>query len=202
MIRNPTRLTTRKPTRLPSTSGATPLLPGDYPASASIVRFTRDSANVSTGQNVTTSTGFYRIVFPDGVLGEVKADNLVVIIPPTDGIEEFAIFSCDESGTQYGLIESIGLFGYHLITFDGTECNGITAVDLPVNHLTEIIAAGMSSLQHVDISSNQLSESALNAFFTSLPDPGIAEIYCYDNPGADTCDTTIAELKGYTVYTS
>jgi hypothetical protein len=55
----------------------------------------------------------------------------------------------------------------------------------------------------VDLSNNSLSETALNQFFTDLPATNkTVTIRVVGNPGAATCDTSIATNKGYTVVTS
>jgi hypothetical protein len=45
---------------------------------------------------------------------------------------------------------------------------------------------------------NQLTASALNALFASLPvrTPNYGSIFIDGNPGTDTCDSSIAENKG------
>jgi hypothetical protein len=55
----------------------------------------------------------------------------------------------------------------------------------------------------LNLSNNSLSESTLNQLFTDLPSTNkTATINVAGNPGAATCDPTIATNKGYTVVTS
>lgn len=55
----------------------------------------------------------------------------------------------------------------------------------------------------INITSNQLSATALNNFFTDLPSTSVTcTIRVSGNPGAATCNPTIATAKGYTVVTA
>jgi hypothetical protein len=69
------------------------------------------------------------------------------------------------------------------------------------NHLTSssLDISGCPVLQVLDCHINQLDSTALNVVFTALPtrtkDYGYLSIY--DNPGADSCNRTIAENKGW-----
>lgn len=55
----------------------------------------------------------------------------------------------------------------------------------------------------LNFGNQNLSESVLNQFFTDLPATNkTATINVAGNPGAATCDTSIATNKGYTVVTS
>jgi hypothetical protein len=54
----------------------------------------------------------------------------------------------------------------------------------------------------LDLLSQSLSQSAINVFFTELPvTSNTASIRVAGNPGAATCDPSIATDKGYTVVT-
>jgi len=53
-----------------------------------------------------------------------------------------------------------------------------------------------------DASGNNMSDTAIDAFFTDLPTASYtATLDFQNNPGSATCDPTIATAKGYTVIT-
>jgi len=60
-----------------------------------------------------------------------------------------------------------------------------------------------TALRILECTSNQLTATALNTLFGTLHSntiEGVKTIYIGNNPGTDTCDTSIAENKGWTVY--
>jgi hypothetical protein len=67
---------------------------------------------------------------------------------------------------------------------------------------------GLTKLEQLTCENNKLEAPALNAIFTALPTAGTPDpehgIFYYvnvsGNPGAATCDKTIAEGKGWYVY--
>jgi hypothetical protein len=64
--------------------------------------------------------------------------------------------------------------------------------------LQRFIATGLT--RGITISGNLLSATEINNFFTSLGTAsGAQTIVVTGNPGAATCDVTIATLKGFTV---
>jgi hypothetical protein len=66
------------------------------------------------------------------------------------------------------------------------------------NSLSRIEIGSLNSgLRLIHSSSNRLSSEELNAIFERLPYSGT--IVIYDNPGALTCDATIARNKNWTV---
>jgi hypothetical protein len=70
------------------------------------------------------------------------------------------------------------------------------------NQITTLDVSGCMALQGVDCSHNQLTAAALDAVLMALPDRAgedYAAISVSDNPGADGCDRTIAEDKGWRV---
>jgi len=73
-------------------------------------------------------------------------------------------------------------------------CNNNQLKDLDVSKNTKLIK--------LDCSRNNLSEEALNALFKTLHNNHTEDkkiIFVYGNPGAKTCDKTIAEEKGWEV---
>ena len=71
------------------------------------------------------------------------------------------------------------------------------------NKITSLDVSNNSVLMYIGCQSNLLSTEALNSLFTTLPSRsevnGIADIYIYYNPGADTCDRHLAEEKGWNI---
>jgi len=62
-----------------------------------------------------------------------------------------------------------------------------------------------TALTDLYCSYNQLSATALNTLFDSVHSNASAEgksIFIYANPGTDTCNTSIATNKGWTVNTA
>ena len=104
-----------------------------------------------------------------------------------------------------------------LTTFDATGwgLNLLSRLDLAGNRLTRLLCPG-SKLSYKtyasgfgyfgsSVSSNRLSASALNDFFTSLganPQGNQGVLSVQQNPGSATCDPTIATAKNYIVGTS
>lgn len=85
-----------------------------------------------------------------------------------------------------------------------SNCGGITNTNLTFNgcvFLRKLIMTGMRI--GFNISGNALQAAALNALFTSLGTAnGAQTINVSLNPGAATCDTSIATAKGFTVITA
>jgi hypothetical protein len=112
------------------------------------------------------------------------------------------------SVTDLPLLEVLQLSGNQLTSFSGAGLDSLVSLNLSENQLTSIDGAGMElsfyhhhALAGSDFKYNNLSASALNAFFTSLGNAsGVLEV-AY-NPGSATCDPTIATAKGYTVITA
>jgi hypothetical protein len=72
------------------------------------------------------------------------------------------------------------------------------------NLLTTLNVSSFTNLNSLDCSDNQLTSSALNDLFGTLHiNPGPFERYVYiaDNPGTSDCNVSIAEEKGWTVFT-
>jgi hypothetical protein len=84
-----------------------------------------------------------------------------------------------------------------------TDCGNIFNRDGMFFNTGNISKLIMNNLRRgVDISNNKMSADALDAFFNSLgTNLGSDPITITGNPGAATCDTTIATSKGFTVIT-
>ncbi|MDR0873462.1 MAG: hypothetical protein LBN27_08375 [Prevotellaceae bacterium] len=105
-----------------------------------------------------------------------------------------------------------------LETLDLTNNTALRRISCRFNRLTNItVTSSHTDLAQMSIGFNQLNTEAINAIFTALPQapaeympPAILEkdrvasndvyIHTGGNPGATTCDKTIAEAKGWTVY--
>ena len=108
----------------------------------------------------------------------------------------------------------IAVGGSALTTLDlscSTTYNGIYAGNCNLTSIT--IANGTANEFNAtyDLSGNNLSASAINAFFTALGQGTLVEkkkkglvppsILVHNNPGSATCDPTIATAKAWAVYT-
>ena len=108
------------------------------------------------------------------------------------------------SGTGLSSLTNLFLNTNQLTTFDGTGLSSLTGLYIRNNQLTSIDGGGMelSDMYYYysgsDFRANDLSASALNAFFTTLGDAA-GVLMVGGNPGSATCDPTIATDKGYTV---
>jgi hypothetical protein len=81
-----------------------------------------------------------------------------------------------------------------------TNCNGVTTTNLFSNSraLKRLILTGLT--RAVNISNQNHNASSLNAFFTSLGTAsGTQNVTITGNPGAATCNQSIATAKGWTV---
>jgi len=105
----------------------------------------------------------------------------------------------------------VAIFGDYGNIVDFKNCNRIQflRVDGFSSITTLLNAQDLTSLENVgtiiaaNLSNCSIGEAALNQFFTDLPATSkTATINVAGNPGAATCDTTIATNKGYTVVTS
>ena len=66
------------------------------------------------------------------------------------------------------------------------------------SNLTKLDVSNNKVLTRLVCNYNQLTGSALNALFESLPDnAGKKFIYIHGNPGAEDCNLSIAERKGW-----
>ncbi len=79
--------------------------------------------------------------------------------------------------------------------------SSVSILSNPFNGTTNIDTLILNGCRYgFNIASNEMSATALNALFTSLGTAvGSQTITITGNPGASTCDTTIATSKGFTV---
>ena len=108
----------------------------------------------------------------------------------------------------------IAVGGSALTTLDlscSTTYNGIYAGNCNLTSITIANGTANEFFATYDLSGNNLSASAINAFFTALGQGTIVEkkkkglvppsILVHNNPGSATCDPTIATAKAWAVYT-
>ena len=120
-----------------------------------------------------------------------------------------ALTVLDVSGSQ---LTSLDLNRNTALTSLFVQNTSLTSLDLSRNTaLTELYVIGnslltglnvgnnMSALTRVDVSNNQLSISALNALFESLPSSR-GNIRIGHNPGTSGANRSIAEAKGWYVF--
>ena len=89
-----------------------------------------------------------------------------------------------------------------LKNLDISKNTELEELDCRQNQLTSLDVSKNTKLVKLNCSNNRLSEEALNALFTSLHSNNTEEkkiIYISGNLGAESCDKTIAEKKGWEV---
>jgi hypothetical protein len=94
--------------------------------------------------------------------------------------------------------------GNQLISLDVSNHAALTHLECDNNQLTSLDMSNNSALTTLNCRNNQLSAEALNALFETLHSNNIPfrpkHIYIGGNPGANACDRSIAERKGWIVY--
>ncbi|GHT56828.1 hypothetical protein FACS189446_8940 [Bacteroidia bacterium] len=112
--------------------------------------------------------------------------------------------SLDVSGCK--ALTELSCSNNQLTSLDLSGCEALTTVDCSGNQLTSLDVSGCKALTTLNCNNhyyypnkNQLTASALNALFQSLPTVESGTIFCYDNPGYGTCDKSIATKKGWKV---
>jgi surface protein len=86
----------------------------------------------------------------------------------------------------------------YAVDFNMANVTTTTNMFVSINSLQKFTATGLT--RGITISGNLLSATEINNFFTSLGTAsGAQTIVVTGNPGAATCDVTIATLKGFTV---
>ena len=94
-------------------------------------------------------------------------------------------------------LEGIGKMSgnYEEIRFG--ECPFLEEISFPNLGLITLEIEKAERLRYLDCSNNNLSASALNTLFESLPDVSDGVINYKDNDGSETCDNSITEDKGW-----
>ncbi|MDR1983213.1 MAG: hypothetical protein LBQ28_00075 [Prevotellaceae bacterium] len=88
----------------------------------------------------------------------------------------------------------------NLISLNASGCTALPLVYCETNMLTSLNVNGCTSLTNVAAKENQLSATAINTVFTDLPTVSYGTIDVQINTGSSTCDASIAEDKGWTVF--
>lgn len=93
----------------------------------------------------------------------------------------------------------VNIQGSPIESFIANNC-GINRVNIASAVLSSLSLTNDSNLHFININNSLLTASQLNDIFTSLPTrSGDGEIDLMYSTGADTCDASIAENKGWTV---
>jgi len=134
-----------------------------------------------------------------GIRQSLRSVSLKELFPSEDTI--FIFDESDNFKVINGTVVDFKNFGN--VTRFGSNLlvnKGITTI-LNANELTNLENVGTANA--LNLIGNNLSESVLNQLFTDLPfTTKTATIHVAGNPGAVTCDPTIATNKGYTIVTS
>lgn len=134
-----------------------------------------------------------------GLISIVNAGMLTTCLCKANNAEQITITACP-----------------NLQTLDMTGCSSAQTITVSYNGLTSLNVKGCmptggvygkkKTTAALDVRFNMLSASALNDVFTDL-DPvtnpvNVPIVWVAYNPGAATCDPTIATAKGYVVLTA
>lgn len=91
-------------------------------------------------------------------------------------------------------------FMSEVVFIDLTAVTNATDIFLDTGNISKLITPNLTV--GIDVSVNKMTATAINDFFTSLGTAnGTQTVNVSSNPGAATCDTTIATNKGWTVVT-
>jgi Leucine-rich repeat (LRR) protein len=88
-------------------------------------------------------------------------------------------------------------YNNQLTALDVSRNTELTDLRCSNNQLTALDVSRNTKLTWLDCYGNQLTATALNDLFTSLPTVQAGEIDIRNNPGAATCDRSIATAKGW-----
>ena len=91
------------------------------------------------------------------------------------------------------------LYRVNLKDLDISDHPTLAFLDCDNTQLNSLNISGCTALRGLYCRFNQLSAEALNEIFRSLPEQG-GNIFIYGNPGADTCDKSIATEKGWRFF--
>jgi len=142
-----------------------------------------------------------------GGLGYVE--SIALSIAAATNIQNFALLNrciqkidLTNTGNVVSIVAALSS-SYSILHFAMDDCHSVSNTYGFVdgsNTLRSLILSGLKV--GIDISGQKMSATAINAFFTALGTAtGSQTITVTGNPGAATCDTTIATAKGFTVVT-
>ena len=80
------------------------------------------------------------------------------------------------------------------------DCSELEEIHCATEKLTVLEIKDCKALRSLNCYNNQLTATALNALFNSLPATTYGSISISGNPGAGSCDRSIATNKGWTFY--
>ena len=103
---------------------------------------------------VSTTTGYARVINPDGTLGPRENGGWIYLTIPASGSPRaYGIMSVTSSGvTPYGSITYLSIGGNQLTSFSGTGLSALTELYLYDNPLASCSAKGLTGLVGVDFS--------------------------------------------------
>lgn len=108
-----------------------------------------------------------------------------------------------QSSSALTNISGIASYCIKLSSVEITDCSGITTTTncfIGTSNLQSVTLTGITV--GFSVANNQMSATAINNMFTALGTAsGAQTVTVTGNPGASTCDTTIATAKGWTVLT-
>jgi hypothetical protein len=97
----------------------------------------------------------------------------------------------------------LNCYDNQLTSLDVSGCAALQELSCWFNQLISLDVSKCPALQQLYCHDNQLTAPALNTVFTALPDRTgedyTSYISIYGNPGANSCNKTIAENKGWSV---
>lgn len=142
-----------------------------------------------------------------GSLGYVESVNLSIAM--ATNLQNFVLntkniqkIDLRNTGNVFYLYNTLGSSS-GILHFSMDDCHNVTNTSnflTGTNSLRSLVLTGLR--YGIDVSGQNMSADALNAFFTSLGTAaGAQTITITGNPGAATCDTSIATAKGFTVVT-
>ena len=112
---------------------------------------------------------------------------------------ETALTVLDVSGCS--VLEQLDCSRSKLSAIDLDGCSALERLNCGANELTTLDVSSCTALQTLDCYGNKLDSNVLDALFGTLPAPGSGSfsVFIYGNPGADSCNRTLAEDKGWRV---
>ena len=111
--------------------------------------------------NVATTTGYARLINPDGNFGTIVSGSpgsVLSLTVPASGLHRaYGVMSVASGGSSpSGSITTLNINTY-LTSFSGTGLSALTSLNLSYNQLTSFSGTGMSALTTLYIDNNQLT---------------------------------------------
>lgn len=122
--------------------------------------------------SVLTTTGYYRVINPDGTLGPQKLANssFTLTISGVSGVRAFGIMSVENNGSvRSGDIIELTILTARLVAASLTGLTSLAWLDLSLNQLTTPpVLTGLTSLADLSLNNNQLTTPPVVAGLTNL----------------------------------